>query len=507
MGMQNPDGNSTPRTGRLNSSRPLFCIGCSPAFASLHSHNMSTSQSSASRRDFIRTTGQIAAASALAGIAVPHVHAADSDTIQLALIGCGGRGRGAVANAMAAGGLVLEDQTNAQRAADSKRGAVKLVAMADLRQDRLDEAHASMSQSLGNRIDVPPDRRFLGFDAYKRAMDCLRPGDVALLTTHAAFRATHLEYAIEKGLNVFMEKSFAADPGGVQRILRAGEAAEKKNLKIAAGLMCRHSSARQAMIQKIRDGAMGDIQLIRAYRMDPGYHMGPFPKGENELLWQLSPGRPFQFLWASSGIFLELMIHQIDECFWLKDAYPISAHGVGGRFPGSTDCSQNLDSYSVEYTFADGAKALVTGRYIPNCHTEFATFVHGTRCGGKFSGDVHAPAGWICKDQRIDRANIAWRPEEEKLNPWQAEWDVLLDAIRNNKPHNEAKRAALSNLGAIMGRAAVHTGKLITWEQALASRFQFCSNVDSLTANSPAPVQADANGRYPAPIPGKSIEI
>ena len=286
-----------------------------------------------SRREFIRATGQFAAASALAGVALPHVHAADDQTIHLALIGCGGRGSGAVANAMSAGGLVLGDNGGTERAIGSGAGGpVQLVAMADLRQDRLDSTHKSLSQMLGDRVDVPPERRFRGFDAFKRAIDCLRPGDVAMLTTHAAFRAPHLEYAVEKGVNVFMEKDFAADPGGIQRILRAGEAAEKKNLKIAAGLMARHSTARQALIQKIRDGAMGEVQLIRAYRMDSGYTMGPFRRDQNELLWQLSPGHPYQFMWSSGGVFIELMIHQIDECFWIKDAWPVSAHGVGGRY-------------------------------------------------------------------------------------------------------------------------------------------------------------------------------
>ena len=462
----------------------------------------------ASRRHFIKTSGQFAAASALAGVTLPHVHAAENNTIRLALIGCGGRGSGAVANAMSAGGLVLGDDGGTKRAIGTgAAGPIKLVAMADIRQDRLDKAHQDLTRALGERIDVPPERRFLGFDGYRHAIDCLSPGDVAMLTTHAAFRAPHLEYAVEKGVNVFMEKDFAADPGGIKRILRAGEAAEKKNLKIATGLMARHSSARQAMIQQMREGALGDIQLIRAYRMDSGYLMGPFPKGENELLWQLSPGHPYQFMWSSGGIFIELMIHQIDECFWIKDSYPVSAHGVGGRFAGSTDCSQNLDSYSIEYTFADGAKAQVTGRYIPKCHTEFATFVHGTKCAAKFSGDVHAPDCWIYKDQHTERSNVSWRPPKETVNPWQAEWDVLLSAIRNNRPHNETRRAALSNLGAIMGRAAVHTGKLITWDEAMASDFQFFANVDSLTGSSPAPVRADAAGRYPAPIPGRTVEI
>ncbi len=460
-----------------------------------------------SRRDFIKSTGQLAVASALAGVALPHVHAAEDNSIRLALIGCGGRGSGAVANAMSAGGLVLGDDGGTKRAMGSGGGPVKLVAMADLRQDRLDQSYSALKQALGDWVDVPAERRFRGFDAYRRAIDCLRPGDIAMLTTHAAFRAPHLEYAVHKGVNVFMEKDFAPDPGGIRRILRAGEAAEKKNLKIAAGLMCRHSSARQALIQKIRDGGMGEVQLIRATRMDPGYLMGPFPKGENELLWQLSPGHPYQFMWSSGGVFIELMIHQIDECFWIKDAWPVSAHGIGGRFAGSTDCSQNLDSYSIEYTFADGTKALVTGRYIPNCHNDFSTYVHGTKCAAKFSGDIHAPTTWLYKDQRLERSNIAWRAPKETVNPWQAEWDVLLSAIRNDRPHNEARRAALSNLGAIMGRAAVHTGKIITWDEAMASNFQFCSNVDELAESSPAPVQADAQGRYPAPIPGKTIEV
>jgi predicted dehydrogenase len=470
----------------------------------------STSQptGSVTRRDFIRTTGQAVGASALAGIALPHVHAAADHTIRLALIGCGGRGSGAVANAMAAGGLVLGDEAGQKRARESGAdGPIRLVAMADLRQDRLDGAHRTLTEALGDGIDAPPERRFLGFHAYRQAIDCLRPGDVAMLTTHAAFRAPHLEYALEKGVHVFMEKDFASDPGGIQRILRAGELADRKGLKVAAGLMCRHSSARQAMIQKIRDGEMGDIQLIRAYRMDSGYTMAPFPRGENELLWQLTPGRPYQFLWSSGGVFIELMIHQIDECFWIKDAWPASAHGVGGRIPGSTDCSQNLDSYAIEYTFPDGTKAQVTGRYTPNCHTDFGTYVHGTRCAGQFSGDVHAPTTWLSRDQTLERSATAWRAPRETVNPWQAEWDVLLGAIRQNRPHNEARRAALSNLGAIMGRAAVHTGKIITWEEALASTFQFCPDVDSLTTSSPAPVQADAQGRYPAPIPGRSIEI
>lgn len=458
------------------------------------------------RREFLKNTARIAAASALAGVVIPSVHAGEDNTIRLALIGCGGRGRGAAANAMSAGGLVM---TNEYRAADEENtksgGPVKLVAMADLFQDRLDQAHGALSKALGDSVDVPKERQFIGLDAYKKAIDCLRPGDVVLLTTHAAFRVPHIQYAIEKGVHVFMEKTFATDPGGIQQILRAGEEADKKGLKIGCGLMCRHSSARQAMIQQIRDGAMGDIQLIRAYRMDPGAWTGPIPKEENELLAQIR--RAYQFLWVSSGFFIEYMIHQIDECCWIKDGWPVSVHGVGGRSGNNTDCSQNLDSYSIEYTFADGTKAMVTGRYIPNCFNDFSTWIHGTKCAGQFSGPIHAPTSMIYKDQHTAIDNVAWKPAKEKINPWQAEWNVLLDAIRNNKPHNETKRAAYSNLAAIIGRAAVHTGKVITWDEAMASKFQFCPDVGGLTADSPAPVHADAQGRFPVPVPGVTVEV
>jgi predicted dehydrogenase len=448
----------------------------------------SVASQKSSRREFLERSGIAVAGAALTGVTIPRVHAAEDNTIRLAIVGCGGRGSGAVGNALSAPG-----------------GPVKLIAMADLFEDRLSRSHKALSEQFGQRIDVPPERRFLGFDAYRKAIDCLRPCDVALLTTHAAFRPTHLEYAVEKGVNVFMEKTFAPDPGGCQQILRAGAAAEKKNLKIAAGVMCRHSSARQALIQKIREGAMGEVQLIRAYRMDSSGGMGPFPAGENELLWQIR--RAYAFFWASSGLFIELMIHQIDECGWIKDGWPVTAHGVGGRRADSGDCSQNLDSYSIEYTFADGTKALVTGRYLPKCYNDFATFVHGTKCAAQFSGNVHAPTVQMYKNQRVSADNIEWKPEAESVNPWQAEWNVLLDAIRQDRPHNEARRAAYANLMAIMGKAAVHSGKIITWDEILASDFRFCPNVAGLTAESPAPVKADARGRYPVPVPGAWTEV
>ena len=437
-----------------------------------------------SRRSFLKNTGGAALAAGLAARA----YAGEDNAIRLALVGAGGRGSGAVVDAY-----------------ESPHGPVKLWAMADLFENRLAASHRNLKRKYAERMDVPPDRRFLGFDAYKKAIDTLRPGDVAMLTGYAGFRPGQLEYAVAKGVNVFMEKSFASDPPGAWRVIQAGAAAAKKNLKIAAGVMCRHSVNRQELIKRIRGGEIGEVQLIRAYRMQGIGPMRRKPKGVKELEWQI---RNFtKFYWVSGGLFAEMDIHQIDEICWLKGQWPIAAHGIGGRIANSTDCSQNLDSFSIEWTFPDGTKAYDVVRYIPKCHNEFATYVHGTKCAAQFSGGGHAGTVQTYKDQRIAKDNVAWKAPEERYSPWQAEWNALLDAIRKDKPHNEAKRAALSNLADIMGRAAVHMGKTITLDQAMASTFQFCPDIDRMTFDSAPPVQPDAQGRYPVPVPGVWSEI
>jgi predicted dehydrogenase len=377
--------------------------------------------------------------------------------------------------------------------------------MADVIEARLEKAVGALDEACPGVLDVPPERRFVGFDAYRHAIDCLRPGDVAMLTGYAGFRPVQLEYAVERGVNVFMEKSFAADPPGARRVIAAGEQAEKKNLKIAAGLMCRHSPNRQELIRRIREGELGDIQLIRAYRMEPVGPLSPKPEQEDELLWQF---RNFvRFFWVSGGLFAEMDIHQIDEICWLKGQLPVSAHGIGGRAPGSPECAQNLDSYSIEWTFPDGTKATDVVRYLPGCHNEFATYVHGTRCAAQFSGAIHASTVQIYSDQRIAKDNVVWKAPDEEHTVWVAEWIALLNAIREDLPHNEAKRAAESNLADMMGRAAVHSGQIVTWDDVYNSQFQFCDYIDQMDYDSPPPLQSDEEGRYPAPVPGIWNEV
>jgi predicted dehydrogenase len=448
-------------------------------------------QKDPTRRSFLEKSGAVAAGSALAGLNIPAVHAAEDNTIRLALIGCGGRGSGAVKNAFTV--------------ASPEGGPVQLHAMADLREDKMELSHKVLSKQFESQIDVPPERQFLGFDAYKKAIDCLRPGDVAMITGYAGWRPVQLEYAVEKGINVFMEKSFATDPPGARRIIAAGEKAKEKNLKIAAGLMCRHSPNRKMLIERLRNGEIGDLQLIRAYRMQPVGPLREKPEDYDELMWQI---RNFtKFFWVSGGLFAEMTIHQIDEICWLKGELPIQAHGIGGRAPNSEDRAQNLDSYSIEYTFADGTKATVGVRYRRKTHSEFATYVHGTERAAQFSGQTHAGTVQIFNDHRTDEKNVKWKAPDEELTPWEEEWKALLDAIRFDRPHNEAKRAAESNLADMMGRAAVHSGNIVTLDDVMSSEFQWCPGQDEMDYDTTPPVAVDAEGRYPAPSTGDWVEV
>ena len=446
--------------------------------------------SNSTRRQFLQQSGSIAAGAAVLGTLAPGAYAGEDNTIRLALIGCGGRGSGAVRDA-----LSVPDA-----------GPIKLWAMADLLESKMTRSHDALKEKFKDKVDVSEDRKFIGFDAYRKAIDILRPGDVAMCTTRAYIRPTHVEYAVKKGINVFMEKPFATDPGGLHKVLRAGEEAEKKNVKIAAGLQCRHSPARQALIDQIRSGAMGDIPLIRANRLGGAGWLGNQGDKANDLMSQLSFGR-IHLYWIGSGHMVDYLIHQIDECCWIKDAWPVSAEGFGGRAPNSTDCGQNIDVYSMEFTFADGSKAFCGFRRINKGRSDFATYIHGTKCAAQFSGNVHAATVHRFKDQRINKDNIAWTPTADAFSPWQYEWNNFVASIRNDRPHNEAKRAAYSDFTTLMGRAACHTNQTVTWDEMMKSNFKFCDYLDTLSADSPVPVKADENGQFPVPITGQWKEF
>jgi predicted dehydrogenase len=455
-----------------------------------------TPKSGPTRRDALKTTGKVAVASALASLAVPHVHAAENNTIKVALVGCGGRGGGAAENALR-----------------SKNGPTKLVALADVFTDRLKGAYDYLSKNLGKKVEVPDDRKFIGFDAYKQAMDCLDKGDVVILTTPPAFRWVHFTYAIQKGLNVFMEKPVTVDGPSTRRMLKLAEESRAKNLKVGVGLMCRHCASRGELFKRIKDGQIGDLTLLRAYRVkgpEASQYSSPRPSNIPELHYQIR--RFHSFLWASGGCYSDFLIHNIDECCWMKDAWPIMAKALGGRqyrdYSGSGhDIDQNFDHYSVEYTFADGAKLMLEGRNTPGCWPEFASYAHGTKGSAIISTNSHAPSKCrLFKTQNNDpdnKSDVIWRCPKNEPDPYQLEWDHLLQAIRSDKPHNEVQRGAEASLVTSMGRMAAHTGRIITWKDILEGDHEFAPEVDKLTLNSPAPVLADASGKYPVPQPGR----
>jgi predicted dehydrogenase len=444
-----------------------------------------TTKRSTSRREFLQNTGWIAATSALAAGIVPGIYAAESNTIKLALVGCGGRGTGAVADAFSATG-----------------GPVKLHAMADLFEQRLAGSLKSLKEGFPDRVDVPPERQFVGFAGYKKAIDCLKPGDIVLLTTHAAFRPMMFEYAVNKGVNVFAEKSFATDGPNVRRWLKAAAVSEQKNLKVGVGFMWRHSKARQETIRRIHDGVIGQVHTLRIYRVHGPVHCPPLPKNANELVFQLQ--QPNSFTWVSSGFFIDWHCHNIDVACWAKGAWPVSAQGFGGRC--YKEAGNQFDHYTVEYTFADGTKLFAFSRHMNNCWNTYSDHAHGSKGSAVLMATLGQPEPKIYKGHDMVPANIVWEFGQPDPNPYHAEWQVLLDAIRQDKPHNEARRAGEADVAALMGRMATHTGQYITWDQALSSDFQFVEDIDNMTFDSPAPIHAGPDGIYPAPQPGITKE-
>ncbi|MCA9213976.1 MAG: Gfo/Idh/MocA family oxidoreductase [Planctomycetales bacterium] len=442
------------------------------------------------RRDFIRIAG---AATALGASVVPHVHAQgkDADTIQVALVGCGGRGTGATADALHAPNAPL-----------------KVVAMADVFENNVQTSHAALEaefQATPEKVQVPLEHRFVGFDAYKKAVDVLRPGDILILATPLAFRWVHYTYAIEKGVHVFMEKPVIADGKSAKRMLELAKKADEKNLKCGVGLMVRHCRGRQELHQRIQDGQIGDIVAMRAYRMH-GPVASAFskrkPENMTEVMYQIK--RFHSFIWASGGLFSDFYIHQIDETSWMKNSWPVKAQALGGRHYREDYIDQNFDTYAVEYTYDDGSKLFFDGRTMTGCRNDMSSVVHGSRGSAIVSTSGHTPGKVrIFTGQRQNRREVTWAFPQPEKNPYRLEWEDLVDAIINDKPYNEVPRGVEASLATSMGRMAAHTGQEITFEQMLESEHEFAPMVAEMTEDGPAPVTSDADGRYPIPQPGK----
>ena len=434
-----------------------------------------------SRREFITTGGRLVAASALAGFTLPHVHAAEDHTLKIALVGCGGRGGGAVAQAL------------------STKGPTTLWALADFFEDRVQATLKNLRPQFGIQLDVPPERQYSGLDGFKKAMDSLDPGDVVLLATPPAFRPIHLEYAVAKGLHVFMEKSFAVDAPGIRRVLKAGEEAARKNLKIASGLMSRHYLPLEEAADKIHQGLIGEVITCWANRMHGPVGFKPRAPGMSELAHQIN--NYCNFTWLNGSFIVDWLIHNIDICCWVKNAWPVSAQGIGGRQVRS-DPDQLFDHYTAEYTFADGTKLLAQGRHLSNTFDFFGDFIQGaTGCAILGEGQ---PTPRLFKGHKPASANLLWKYTGPPCDHYQREHDLLFEAIRNDKPYNETERSAKGCFAAILGRMASESGQLVTWEDAFASELELAPGLAHLTMDSVPPVVPDANGKYPIAMPGQT---
>ncbi len=444
---------------------------------------MSLTGRTASRRRFLaRSSTAIAATSVFSALA-PSVYAAEDNTIKVALVGCGGRGTGAAANAL------------------STPGPVKLIAVADVFSDRLSSSLQTLKGQFKDKVDVPKERQFIGFDGYRKAVDLLGKKDVILLTTPPAFRPIHLEYAVLKGVNVFMEKSFAVDPPGVRRVIRAGQVAAEKGLKIAGGLMWRHDTAREEMMKRIHGGVIGDVVFSRCYRMHGPVGFGNRREGESEFAHQIRNYN--SFTWCNGSFIVDWLCHDIDVCCWAHNGFPVSAQGQGGRQVRAIP-DQQFDHHSVEYTFADGTKLFVQGRHIDNCYNVFSEFVHCARGSAAVWNSVSTdPPPCIYRNQSMTKANEIWRHPGPACDYYQREHDLLFDAIRNDRPYNETDRCSKAILTAIMGRMAAESGQLITADQALACDIELAPGLENITSlEGPAPVNPDSTGKYPIAMPG-----
>ncbi len=465
------------------------------------------------RRSFLQQTSTAIAGGALLS-ALPiqrFAHAAGSDSLKLALIGCGGRGTGAADHNLNTHGL----------------GELKLVAMADAHRDRLDQSYNILKNKHGDRVDVSEANKFVGLDAYKEAIKLC---DVVITATPPGFRPMIFEEAVRQGKHVFMEKPVAVDGPGVRKILEAAKIAKQKNLKVGVGLQRRHQPNYLESMKRIHGGEIGDILSMRCY-----WNGGPVgPKMRRSDL-EKKLGRPptemeyqlrnwYNFTWICGDHICEQHIHNLDVINWIKNGYPVKAHGMGGRaYLTEPDHGEIFDHHAVEFEYADGSRCFSQCRQIPGCVSDVSESIVGTK--GKWDSRTFALQAhggdmiWRYKTPDAESKGSSKKgkkapavPESELVQAYrsnssndghQIEHFPLMEAIRRNLDYNEAERGALSTLTAIMGRMATYSGKALTWEDALNSKVDLMPEklaFDALPKVLPGP-----DGRYPYAIPGKTV--
>ena len=430
------------------------------------------------RRSFIRqSSAALAGAAVLPGTAAAAARtsrALGNQTIRIALIGCGGRGTGAAIQAL------------------STEGEVQLVAMADAFRDRLDNSFNEISNARGERVAVPEGRKYVGFDAYRQVIDS-DDVDLVILTTPPGFRPMHYEYAVQNDKHVFMEKPVAVDGPGIRRVLAATEVAKQKDLKVGVGLQRHHDVRYQETVQRIQDGAIGDIVMLRAYWNSGGVWVRPRQTGMTEMEYQMRNW--YYFNWLCGDHIVEQHIHNLDVCNWVMNDYPVEANGMGGRqVRTGIDHGEIFDHHMIEYTYANGAKMISQCRHQPRAWSSVSEHAHGTAGSANISGHrIEGSGGWD------------WRYRGDSANPYQVEHDVLFAKLRAGEHHNEGEYGAKSTMTAILGRMATYCGKKVRWDDAINSEIALVPSAYTWDANPPS--LPDGDGRYPIPTPGVTTAL
>jgi myo-inositol 2-dehydrogenase/D-chiro-inositol 1-dehydrogenase len=401
----------------------------------------STDKPKHSRRDFLKTSAAVVGTTLAANvISIPGAYAAGSDEIRIGLVGCGGRGTGAVENAF------------------SSAQGVKLVAMGDAFKDRLDESRANLMKKFADKMAVKDDHCFTGFDAYQKVIT--NPDvNYIILATPPGFRPIHLKAAVEAGKNIFTEKPVAVDGAGIRSVLATYELSKTKNLAIAAGTQRRHQAAYIETLKMVHNGAIGDIVAARCYWNQGGLWKKDRQSGWSDLEWQLRNW--LYFTWLSGDHIVEQHVHNIDVINWAMNAHPTKAYGMGGR-QSRTDPAYGhiFDHFAIDYEYENGVHLMSMCRQAVGTDGSVSEALVGTK--GNCQVNRYQISGAKPWSLKVDKT--------KDPDPYVVEHTDLIASIRAGKPINELKQVAESTLTAIMGRMSAYTGKVVTWEQALNSQ-------------------------------------
>ena len=437
---------------------------------------MSNSSFHDKRRDFVKQGSMLAGAIAAAPIiSRANFFSGSDDVIKVAVIGCGGRGTGAAVQALM-----------------SKQN-VKIVAMADAFKDRLDECYKNVAGELANAgpgtkgtLDVPEERKFVGFDGYLKAIPL---ADVVILATPPGFRPIHFEEAVKQGKHIFMEKPVATDPAGVQRVLAAAKIAKQKKLNVVVGLQRHYQDSYRALFAK--KDMIGDITSMQAWWNNDGVWTRPRKAGQTEMEYQMRNW--YYFVWLCGDHITEQHIHNLDVINWFKNGYPVKAQGFGGRqVRKSKEHGEIFDHHYVEFHYADGSILNSQCRHMPGTSSKVDELLVGTK------GKIYCDAARITD---LRGKTIFQFDKSKERNPYQTEHDELFAAIAKGEyKYADAENGAYSTMTSILGRMATYSGQIIDWDKAINSGLNLHPSVYAFDAA--APVNPGPDGFYPVPVPG-----